>query len=208
MTTATPLSWPQGWPRTPAARRRSRYQLKASFDVARRKLFGQLTMLGARSVVISCNLALRVDGIHRSDKADHALDDPGVAVYFALRDRPMVMASDLYMTCAANLRSVGLAIEHLRGLERHGGGHMMERAFGGFTALPPPQGGAAPPPPPDWRQLFGPLPDGLAGADILAIVESRYRRQARDAHPDQAGSNEAMIHLNAAIAAARAELGS
>lgn len=147
MTTAYPLAWPDGWPRTPQHHRKSRYQLKASFDTARRKLYDELKRLGATSAVISCNLALRIDGQHRVDQADTLLADPGVAVYFGLDGKPMVMASDRYDTCAANLRSVGLAIEYLRGLERHGGGHMMARAFGGFAALPPPEGTAPEPAP-------------------------------------------------------------
>ena len=206
MTTAYPLAWPDGWPRTPAGRRKSQHQLRASFDAARRKLYEELKRLGAASAVISCNLALRLDGQHRVDQADTLLGDPGVAVYFALAGKPMVMASDRYVTCAANLRSLGLAIEYLRGLERHGGGHMMARAFGGFTRLPPPDAGAPPAERP-WREAFAPLPDGLDNPDLLAIVERRFRDKARAAHPDQGGSNEAMIVLNAALARAREELG-
>ena len=196
MTTAYPLAWPDGWPRTPAQQRKSRFQIRASFDTARRKLYDELKRLGASSAVISCNLALRIDGQHRVDQSEALLADPGVAIYFALDGRPMVMASDRYETCAANLRSVGLAVEYLRGLERHGGGHMMARAFGGFAQLPPP-----------WREIFSPLPDGLDKADLLAIVERRFRDKARTAHPDQGGSNEGMIVLNAALARAREELG-
>lgn len=205
MTTAYPLAWPEGWPRTPDDQRKSQYQLRASFDAARRKLYEELRRLGAASAVISCNLALRVDGQHRVDQAESRLADPGVAVYFAIDGRPMVMASDRYETCAANLRSVGLAVEYLRGLERHGGGHMMARAFGGFAQLPPPEGAAAPAERP-WREVFAPLPDGLAKADLLLIVEARYRAAARTAHPDQGGSNETMIQLNAALARAREDL--
>lgn len=206
MTTAYPLAWPDGWPRTPAQQRKSRFQIRASFDTARRKLYDELKRLGASSAVISCNLALRIDGQHRVDQSEALLADPGVAIYFALDGRPMVMASDRYETCAANLRSVGLAVEYLRGLERHGGGHMMARAFGGFAQLPPPEGAAAPAERP-WREIFSPLPDGLDKADLLAIVERRFRDKARTAHPDQGGSNEGMIVLNAALARAREELG-
>lgn len=205
MTTAYPLAWPEGWPRTPLHRRKSRFAIRTTFGTARAQLYDELRRLGARSCVISCNLALNLDGSHNARGADAVLiADPGVAIYFQLRDRPMVIASDRYETIAANLRSVGLAIEHLRGLERHGGGHMMERAFGGFAALPPPAGAAAPEV--SWRDLFAPIPDGLENADLLLIVEARYRAKAREAHADAGGSNEAMIMLNAAIACAREEL--
>jgi hypothetical protein len=50
----------------------------------------------------------------------------------------MTMACDRFDNAAANMRSLGLAIEAMRQLERHGGGAMMEKAFSGFVALPPP----------------------------------------------------------------------
>lgn len=203
MTVAFPLQWPESWPRTSAGRRVSRHQMKAPFDQGRRKLYRELQLLGVHGCVISCNLTLRIDGQHRTDQADNLLPDPGVAVYFQLDGKPMVMASDRYETCAANLRSVGLAIEHMRGLERHGGGHMMQKAFGGFAALPPPGGGAEKI---DWRIELGPLPQGLDNPDLLAIVERRYRDKARVAHSDTGGDDAKMIRLNAAIADARKEL--
>lgn len=175
--------------------------------MGRQKLYHELQMLGVDQCVISCNLALRMDGQHRTDQADNMLQDPGVAVYFTLDGKPMVMASDRYETPAANLRSVGLAIEHLRGLERHGGGHMMQKAFGGFTALPPPDAASAEVPL-DWRKELGVehLGPDFPKADALAICESRYRSMARTAHADAGGDDSKMIRLNAAIARAREEL--
>lgn len=205
MTQAYPLAWPEGWPRTPTGHRRSKYALRCTFDVAREKLYRELRLLEASSCVISCNLLTGRNGAHLTGNADTAIQDPGVAIYFSLDGRQMVMASDVYETPAANLRSVGLAVEHLRGLERHGGGYMMQRAFGGFTALPPPSGGAQAEAV-DWRKELGPLPDGLEKSDMLILAESRYRAKSRDAHTDTGGSNERMIRLNAAVAAARAAL--
>ena len=49
------------------------------------------------------------------------------------------MACDRFDNAAANMRSLGLAIEAMRQLERHGVGTMMERAFTGFVALPAPE---------------------------------------------------------------------
>jgi hypothetical protein len=206
VTTAFPLAWPDGWPRTPAKDRRSWYQLKMHFDTARTKLIDELRRMGVSSLVISCNLALRRDGLHSTQGADNRAEDPGVAVYFTLHDRPMVMASDLYEATSSNLRSVGLAIEHLRGLERHGGGHMMNRAFAGFTALPPPGGQQETAV--DWRKeldITKPM-EALGKATCLVICEANYRSKAKNAHADVGGSNEAMIRLNAAIALARKEL--
>jgi hypothetical protein len=46
---------------------------------------------------------------------------------FALKDRRLAMARDRFNTVAGNLRSLTLAIEAMRQLERHGGSTMMER---------------------------------------------------------------------------------
>ena len=53
-----------------------------------------------------------------------------MAVYFTLPGKPMSMARDSYWDISHNLRSsLSAAIEHLRGLERHGGAQTLERAF-------------------------------------------------------------------------------
>lgn len=193
MVAAYPLEWPEGWPRTPVDKRKASSPFQTTFDKARRDLQDELRRLGAKNVVISSWLPLRVDGNPRADVARYRIDDPGVAVYFQLRDRPMVMARDAFWSVHDNLRSIGLAIEHLRGLERHGGGTMMDRAFEGFVALPSPD---------DWRVELG--------RDVRSLqeAEAAYRARARACHPDApGGSHDAMSRLNRAISAARKELG-
>jgi hypothetical protein len=133
---------------------------------------------------------------------------PGVAVYFQFRARPMVMARDAYRTAASNIRSIGLAIDGMRSIERHGGGEMMQRSFEGFAQLPPPAGSKAAELRP-WRVVLG-----MEGVDRTlindfqkAIAEDRYRKLAKERHPDvSGGSAEAFAELNAAIVQARAEL--
>jgi len=205
MTTAYPLAWPQGWPRTPASRRSYNWQLKkATFDSARRALYEELRRLGATAVTLSTSIPLRLDGQHYATQKPDG-DDPGVAVYFTLRNKQMAMARDCFDNCAQNLRSLGLAIEHLRGLDRHGGAAMLERAFAGFAALPPPGGGSADEII-DWRKEFQPVPEGFAKVELLALIEHRYRTKAKTAHGDTGGSDSAMIRLNLAIKLAREEL--
>lgn len=188
---AYPLSWPDGWPRTPAsAREDSRLRFKGrgnqpvTLETARKALCNELAKLRASAVVISTNLPLRNDGFPRAEAARLRLDDPGAAIYFTLKKRPMVMACDRYDAPSANLRSVGLAIEAMRQLERHGGGAMMERAFAGFAALPPPLD--------CWRIL------GLSPGSDRATVEHQYRMLARDHHPDRGGSSARMAEINQA----------
>lgn len=144
MTTAFPLAWPDGWPVTPDWKRRKDHNFGSkvygplTFDRARRGLTDELQRLGARNVVLSTNLPIRQDGMPYAGAALKRMESPGVAVYFTLNKKPMVMAQDAYADIAANCRSLALAIDGMRQLERHGGGLMMERAFSGFAALPPP----------------------------------------------------------------------
>lgn len=203
MTTSYPLTWPDGWPRTPDDKRRARSQFSTTLDRARRQLLDELRMLGAQGVVISTNLPLRNDGAPRSDVARFRIGDPGVAVYFLLRKRRMVMARDAFWNVHDNLRSIGHAIAHLRGLERHGGASMMERAFEGFAALPPPDQ----PPARPWLDVLGLVSLAADPAVVLAAAEGVFRSKARTTHTDAGGDHDAMAELNRAIADARKELG-
>jgi hypothetical protein len=141
-----------------------------------------------------------MDGQPRADGARRLLEDPGVALYFALRGRQMVMARDAYNTVMDNLCSIGLALAHLRGLERHGGASMMERAFTGFAALPPQEAQRQP-----WREVMRLQQVDAMGFDkpaLLSVVEATYRRLAKSAD-----TTEAMVALNLAVEDARREIG-
>lgn len=177
MTEAYPLQWPDGWARTPDHARKPYSQFKTTFDKARRDLNAELARLGARDVVISSWLALRNDGQPYADQARRRIPDPGVAVYFTYKKRQMVMARDAYTNVHDNLRSIGLGIAHLRGLERHGGGTMMERAFEGFAALPPPD--AFDP----WAVL------GLKPSANRDDISEKFRILSRSHHPDAPGGS-------------------
>jgi hypothetical protein len=205
LTQAYPLRWPEGWPRTPSSNRDWNSRLRrATFDAARRSLYDELQRLDARSVVLSTNIPLRLDGQpYATMRPDGG--DPGCAVYFSLRGKQMVMARDSYTNIEQNMRSLALAVEHLRGLERHGGAYMMERAFAGFAQLPPPDGQTQEQTV-DWREELGPFPADLPPEDQLLLAEGRYRARAKNAHSDAGGSDAPMIRLNLAIAQARREL--
>ena len=191
MTQSYPLHWPEGWARTAPIKRKRISQFKTTFVRAREELWHELRLLGARHVVVSSWLPVRADGHPYADAARRRIEDPGVAVYFELNGRPMTMARDLYETVHDNLRSIGLAVEHLRGLERHGGGAMMERAFEGFAALPAPK---------DAWAILG-APRNASAAEI----RQAYLRRARRDHPDRGGGANAMAELNWARDAAEAD---
>lgn len=188
MTCSYPLDWPEGWARTPARDRREMRQNRLTFGQIVDKTYAELERLKADSVGISSWLPLNMRGLPYSEQARRNLEDPGVAVYFRYRDRQMVMARDAFLTVADNLNSLRLAIQYLRGLERHGGGTMMERAFSGFAALPDPHTVG-------WRMIFG-------SHASLEDVERAYRHKAKEVHAN-GGDHDKMVKLNLAIEEAR-----
>lgn len=210
MTTAYPLSWPEGWPRRRAWKSDRQFvgrQYGLSVSRAARQLDAELHLLGAKEIVISTNLKVTL-GSGATDGRGSNVSDTGAAIYFLYQQQQMVMAQDIFDSVAGNLRSLCLAMEAMRQLERHGGGHMMKRAFAGFAQLPPPAG--AQPEHVNWQAELGVenLPQSsIPARDLLAICESRYREKAKTAHADTGGDHTAMIRLNAAIAQARQELG-
>lgn len=191
---AYPLQWPEGWPRTPSHKRgASRFGKNMGFNQIG-KLQNELRLLGAQNTVISSNVPLRNDGLPYASESKRRYDDPGVAVYFTLKRKPLSMARDIYWTPWENIRSLILAIDAIRSIERHGGSTMMERAFAGFAAIAPPSWKKP------WREVFGVQPDWRG--DISAL----YREKAKNRHPDAGGSDSLMAELNVAYAEARADL--
>jgi hypothetical protein len=182
MTVAYPLQWPEGWPRTPPGKRKPSAPFRTTFDRARRQLLDEVRIMGGNNVVISSWLAVRNDGAPYADHARRQIPDPGVAVYFMLHGKQMVLARDAYSTVHDNLRSIGLAVEHLRGLERHGGAPMMERAFEGFAQIA--AGKGAQRAPSCWEILD--IPPGAA----KEAIQEKFRELAKTAHPDLGGSPE------------------
>lgn len=185
MADAYPLAWPDGQPRHKGPRSTGRF--KVGFVIAREELATEVDRLGGRNVVLSTNVELRLDGKPRADRSNPS--DPGVAVYMALKGKPMVFACDRWKDVKDNIRAISKTIEALRGIERWGSGSMMERAFDGFTALPSPQDWTER----DWWEVLGVPYD----ATIFQINEA-YRRRAKDRHPDNGGSDALMAELNAA----------
>ena len=141
--------------------------------------------------MISTNFVLGRNGQPREDRRRPA--DEGVAIYFTRRGQQFAMACDRYTRAEENMRSLALALDAMRQLDRHGGGVMMEKAFAGFVALPAP--------PSCWEIL------GLAETASQHQVQSAFRSLARRAHPDAGGSTADMATLNSARDEALRRLG-
>jgi hypothetical protein len=154
--TAYPLCWPDGWKRVKsrqhAAFNKTRepryevrdgvtkqiYQGKAKLSVADavRRVLTELERMGMSDddIIISTNVRLRLDGLPRSDQEP---GDPGAAVYWQKKDKPMrCMAIDQYWRVADNLAAIAATLNAMRSIERHGGAEILDRAFKGFAALP------------------------------------------------------------------------
>jgi hypothetical protein len=201
-TEAYPLSWPAGWPITDVYERRDgKYNFRKpggafwTFAQARDALLDELRRLGARDVVLSCNITPDRHG--RIIEPSRRPADQGIAVYFTLDGQPKTMARDTYQRFEENMRALTLTIEAMRAIERHGGGQMMSRAFAGFAALPPPM--VTPPRRPCWEIL------DIKPTSSPTEIRAAYRQRARVCHPDAGGTSEQMTELQAAFEEAMKE---
>lgn len=194
---AFPLHWPTGRERRPYHRREAS-NFDTSMAKARDALFNELKLLGARHVVLSSNVPLRLDGKPYANYP--AIQDPAVAVYFSYREKQMCFACDRWNKVEDNIQAIRKTIEALRGIARWGTGDMLQAAFTGFAALPPPAPAGAER---HWREVFG-FPPQAAVSE--SMVSARYRMLASAFHPDKGGDQAKMAELNAARAQALLEL--
>ncbi|WP_347271875.1 J domain-containing protein [Rhizorhabdus histidinilytica] len=194
MTQAYPLTWPASWPRA-RSRGRAKFSQKdargwavqATIATARDRLQREVDLLGARDVILSTNVELRLDGQPRSDRGNPV--DTGAALYFKLKGRDTVLACDRWDRVADNIIAIAKHIEAIRGMDRWGVG-TVEQVFTGYQALPAPE---------QWWQVLG-----VSAAAAVDEIDAAYRRLAPAAHPDRGGSDAAMARLNAARDAGRA----
>jgi hypothetical protein len=220
---AYPLQWPTGWKRTRGLDRtrakfgkqkreygarasdgsQSSWLRKGEVSIAEGvdRVRAELSRMGISDddLVISTNLALRLDGFPKSGQREP--DDPGVAVYWTDRfDRsqpPRCMAIDRYDRVADNLAAIAATLDAMRAIDRHGGAEVLNRAFVGFLALPPSTSTTP------WRDVLGFLPsDTLTSRE----VEARFKECIKGKHPDQGGDPEQFAQFLAARDAARLEL--
>lgn len=187
---AYPTNWPLGRPRT-ATRKPALFRHEGRpllFEQAVRRLQEQAELFGlkagfyrARELTLSTNFELRADGRPRRDRGTPS--DPGVAFFFELDGKPILLACDRWATIPDNIAAIAADIEAKRGQERWGVSTLHE-AFAGHVALLAPE---------QWWQVLG-----LTAAAPVELIQRRYRELARKAHPDTGGSEAAMARLNAA----------
>ncbi len=93
--TRYPLAWPPHKPRTGwSLRKRGQFRAEdkpITRANAMKRLLLEIDRLGASYPLVSTNLELRKDGQPRLDAREPA--DPGIAVYFTLKGKPLSMAT-------------------------------------------------------------------------------------------------------------------
>jgi hypothetical protein len=184
---SNPLQWPDGWERT-KDKLISKFKPHSMLECFR-ELEKELNSLGGVTniVMTSCNAVYKDQSCFYSGNAEGG--DAGVALYFTRKKTQIVMARDAYPTVWENIWSLKLAVEYLRGLERHGGSGLADKAFAGMAALPPPK--------PWWEVLH------VSKDAPIGVIEATFRELAKSAHPDKGGDMTAWHELNSAIDAAR-----
>jgi len=207
-----PLDWPAGWPRTVAQNRRRSPFVKPAFVRDRDEVIRRLGRRGTM-VVITSDLPLNSMGL---PSGEGRCADPGIAVWWVERGRERVMACDRWLGISENMRAVNVSLQALAGLDRWGAAEMVERAFSGFAALPPGSGEqtVAQPEIVDWRGILeinednarSLMGDAYSEAVLLSLVKTKFRNLMAKVHPDRGGDVELAARLNAAMAAAEAEL--
>lgn len=194
---AYPLAWPAHKPRLRASERKvgqfKRYSQDLTIAQGATRLEAEVERLGGQYLLISSNVEVTLSGRPRS--GGKAPTDPGVCVYFHLKETPYALACDRYTTVADNLAAIAAHIAATRAITRHGVASAAE-TLQAFQALPPPSGQPAPARP--WWETFG-IMRNHADADT---VNALYRIKAKAIANDAA----ALTELNVARDAALAEL--
>lgn len=194
--TAHPLCWPEGWERTPAAKRMLNHRFKVSFAEARDGALRSLRLLGATDAVISSDIPVKRDGTPYARAAEPA--DPGIALYWTVDRQPRVIACDCWNATRDNMRAIGLTLEAFRQIERAGATEILGRAYAGFKALPEParpSGG--------WREVLGFGPNDPV--DALRLIR-RWRQLALEHHPDVGGDPDQWLRIQRAYEDAKGDV--
>jgi hypothetical protein len=179
---AYPLQWPVGYKRTNS---RTWSRFKQTPDEAQQFLRAELNRLGATRIIVSSNIAIRNDGMMYADamKRTKHLEDPGVAVYFDYKGKPVVLCCDTYNQVWENVYAIGKTIENLRAIDRYGVSDFLTRSFTGFAELPE---SIAPPYKRPWWEVLGVDEDATEEE-----IRTAFRNLASRLHPDRGGSTEA-----------------
>ena len=190
-----PLNWPLSQRRTLM---RGGAAFKVSMAQARQELVSELFLLKATEIHITSDWPVTNQGNPVASAREPV--DPGVSVYFDRMvggtKKPFVIACDSYRKVVWNLRAIGMTVEALRTIARHGASAMLEQAFTGFLALP----AASDPTRPWWEVL------GIPATATFDLARDTYLTLSQTEHPDRGGTHERMVAINRAFEQAKVAL--
>lgn len=187
----SPLRWPPNFPRT-AQPEWSQFGWRSVAE-ARDLLAAELARWNAWEVVVSSNAPVLKSGVMKSEQPKGG--DAGVAVYFDLDGKRMVIPSDKWAKLADNIHAVTKTLDALRGIKRWGTQAMMEAMFSGYAAIPAETSGEA------WWWTLGAEPDATWDE-----VRRLYKRLGLKFHPDHGGDPEEWLRIQNAYEQAKAVL--
>lgn len=228
-----PLSWPHGWPRTPAQKRQPPKDNVTHYLVAKDYVEKEFRALGAHHVQISTNLPPNSEGEPFFEYLDRRIDNPGVAVSFVVGEQSYVIACDAWEYPKDNLRSIGVVIGHMRATARNAADYFLPMLLQNFAvgrelkmAAPDFDSSAitvetviseTKPEISEEQKILSTLDVNanpkewwsilqLDNSASLSEVEAAFRRLARHAHPDRGGDANKMRLLSQAVTHARQNL--
>jgi hypothetical protein len=170
-TTAYPLTWPLTHKRT---EQRMKSRFRTTFSFAREELKQELRRLGTTDYILSSNIPVKANG---DPYAIYKLVDPGIAVYFKLDGKDMIICCDKWAQVQDNLLSIARGIKSIRDMERWGISDFRKSVFTGFQALPE-KTEARP-----WWVVLGLTKDAKMGDCSRA-----YNALVKVYHPDRGGN--------------------
>lgn len=198
--TRWPLAWPVGRPRTRSRRNGifKSYGKPVGMNVAIGRLTDEVDRLGGKLPILSTAYEVRMDGSLILNRGRPS--DPGAAVYFQLKGKPMVMACDAFTETEQNVAALAGHIEAVRRQERYGVATAAE-SLQAFQALPAPDHmlpGRKP-----WRFMLGlseSWPPAGTHLDVVRdTINRHYRAEAIKAQRDQAALADLNIARDAAL---------
>lgn len=188
-----PLEWPSHIKPTT---HRSIGPYRVSLARARDDLYKELELFGATKVVISSNARLRLDGKLAASQPILQPSTSGVAVYFTKNDEKYVIACDRWVHLQDNIRAVGLTINAMRAIERHGTGGMVASALSGYKAIPAQTGYRD-----DWWLVLG-----ISNDATRDELDTAFRERSKTNHPDVGGDEAAFHRITEAYRAGRSAI--
>lgn len=192
------LRWPRGYKRADYAKpakfrtgTRGQVSINEAIDRLEKAVNAFTPRFQFRSrtcdAVLTTQLVVAQHGRFKGNQPEP--QDQGVAFYFELDRKPIVLCCDKWSRIADNIAAIAATLDAMRDLERWGVAEAVDRVFTGFAALPAPGEVQA-------RTCWHVL--GIPRTTDTAAINRAYFARAKIVHPDagDTGSTAAMAELN------------